>query len=113
MGLIWFLSSQEDVGPDLGGWALYATSLVHFGEFALLFVLWRWALGRTLPAAAIAIAWGALDEIHQTWVPGRDATPVDFAIDVAGIVLAAWLVARLSARARERSAARPTASRAR
>lgn len=94
MALIWWLSSKPDVGPDLGDWARLATSAVHFAQFGVLFALWWWALdGRALPAAAIALAWGGLDEIHQAWVPGRDADPIDFAVDAAGIAVA-WLVLR-------------------
>jgi hypothetical protein len=94
MGLIWYLSSQPDVGPDLGSWARLATSAVHFAQFAVLFALLWWALDRrALPAALIALAWAGLDEIHQSWVPNRDADPVDFLVDAAGIAVA-WLVLR-------------------
>ncbi|WP_259315903.1 VanZ family protein [Capillimicrobium parvum] len=102
MALIWYLSSQPDVGPDLGAWARLATSAVHFGQFAVLFALWWWALDRrALPAALITLAWAGLDEIHQSWVPRRDADPIDFAVDAAGI-LAAWLVLRAATARSER-----------
>jgi hypothetical protein len=102
MGLIWYLSSQPDVGPDLGGWARLATSAVHFAQFGVLCALWWWALdGRLLPAAAIALVWGALDELHQSWVPKRDADPIDLLVDAAGIAVAClvlrWLAARRTA----------------
>jgi hypothetical protein len=100
MGLIWYLSSQPDVGPDLGSWARLATSAVHFAQFAVLFALLWWALDRrALPAALIALAWAGLDEIHQSWVPNRDADPIDFVVDAAGIATA-WLVLRTAARRR-------------
>jgi peptidoglycan/LPS O-acetylase OafA/YrhL len=102
MGLIWYLSSQPDVGPDLGGWARLATSAVHFAQFGVLCALWWWALdGRLLPAAAIALVWGALDELHQSWVPKRDADPIDLLVDAAGVAVAClvlrWLAARRTA----------------
>jgi hypothetical protein len=113
MALIWWLSSRPDVGPDLGDWARLATSVVHFGEFAVLYALWWWALGgRALPAALIALGWGALDEIHQSWVPGRDADPIDFVVDAAGIATA-WVILRTAARPRRSSRSRdatPTAT---
>jgi len=94
MALIWYLSSQPDVGPDLGAWARLATSAVHFAQFAVLFALWWWALDRrALPAALITLAWAGLDEIHQSWVPRRDADPIDFVVDAAGIATA-WLLVR-------------------
>ena len=102
MAVIWVLSDQEQVGPDLGAWARLATSAVHFAEFAVLFALWRWALGphRAPLAAAIAFAWAILDEVHQSWVPGRDADPIDVLVDAAGIAVAWWLLARRDRRAR-------------
>ena len=94
MGAIWYLSDQPQVGPDLGAWARVATSAVHFGQFAVLYALWWWALdGRAAPAAAIALAWAGLDELHQAWVPDRDADPIDFLVDAAGIAVA-WLALR-------------------
>lgn len=93
MALIWYLSSQPDVGPDLGRWARLATSAAHFAQFGLLCALWWWALDRRLaPAAAIALAWGLLDELHQSWVPRRDADPIDVLVDAAGIAVACLLL---------------------
>lgn len=105
MALIWYLSSQPDVGPDLGAWARLATSAVHFAQFAVLFVALWWALNRqALPAALVALAWAGLDEIHQSWVPHRDADPIDFAVDAAGIA-AVWIVVRwATARRAQRTA---------
>ena len=94
MAAIWWLSDQASVGPDLGAWARVATSAVHFTEFAVLYALWWWALGGNARAAAvIALAWAGLDEVHQAWVPGRDADPIDFAVDAAGIATA-WAACR-------------------
>jgi VanZ family protein len=102
MAVIWWLSDQPSVGPDLGDWARLATSAVHFAEFALLYALWWWALrGNALAAAAIALAWAGLDEVHQSWVPGRDADPIDFVVDAAGIAFS-WALCRSLARRRRR-----------
>jgi VanZ family protein len=96
MAVIWWLSSKSEVGPDLGSWARLATSAVHFTQFGVLFLLWCWALdGRVRVAAAIALTWGGMDEIHQLWVPERDADPIDFLVDGAGIATA-WLALRAS-----------------
>ena len=41
----------------------------------------RWALPVVLAAA---VAWGAITELAQRWVPGRDADVLDLVADVAG-----------------------------
>lgn len=103
MGAIWYLSDQPQVGPDLGAWARLATSAAHFAQFAVLFALWWWALERrALPAAAIALAYAGLDELHQAWVPDRDADPIDFLVDAAGIATAWLALSRRPALARRR-----------
>ncbi|HUP66346.1 MAG TPA: VanZ family protein [Thermoanaerobaculia bacterium] len=82
--------------------------LAHFGEYGLLALLLVFALTAFDPervharslllAGAISIGWGALDEIHQSWVPGRDSSVKDFAFDALGTVAAlaatAWLARR-------------------
>ena len=80
-------------GPDTDVVSVAA----HFGEYvvlgALLFVaLWqtrpdtRWAL---LVAAAIGLAslYGASDEFHQLFVPGRLCDPADWLTDTLGAAL--------------------------
>ncbi len=99
MGLIFFLSAQPQLGPDLGGLDLALRKLAHMVEYGLLFLLWRRALPQATAwtAAAIAIGYAATDEIHQSFVDGRHATPVDVVIDSAGVAVA-WLAShRLTA----------------
>jgi VanZ family protein len=45
---------------------------------------WRWGVASLLICAAYA----ALDEFHQSFVPGRGAAPTDVLLDSAGAVLA-------------------------
>jgi VanZ family protein len=49
--------------------------------------------GAALLAAAIAIgiAYAALDEVHQVFVPSRTASPHDVVVDAAGVVVGALL----------------------
>jgi VanZ family protein len=49
--------------------------------------------GAALLAAAVAIgiAYAALDEFHQVFVPSRTASPEDVAVDAAGVVVGAVL----------------------
>jgi len=92
MGLIFFLSAQADLNSGLGGWDVVLRKLAHMAEFGLLWWLWQRALGRPLVAAAIALAYAASDEWHQSFVAGRVASPLDWAIDAAaiGIAFAVW-----------------------
>jgi VanZ family protein len=99
MGLIFYLSAQSDPGADIGSVGRIAA---HAGEYALLTALWWWALRPTLGARAVAAAavvsllYAISDEVHQSFVPGRDADPLDVAVDLGGIALAAWAVSRAS-----------------
>jgi len=109
MALIFFVSAQSHPGPDLPS---FTRVIAHFSEYALLAALWSWALApalgrRALPlAAAISFAWAVSDEIHQSFVPGRDSDPLDVVVDSFGIAAGLWL-SRLSAR-RAAGRRRPT-----
>lgn len=52
----------------------------------------------TLYAALAVILWGISDEFHQSFVPGRDASPWDVFADAVGFVLAVSLFATLTLR---------------
>lgn len=79
-----------------------------FGGFALVLLrAWaggRWAavtLGASARVAVVAIVYGAIDEWHQWFVPGRHADVLDLVADALGVVLAvglACLVGRLFGR---------------
>lgn len=92
MGTIWWLSSQGDTpGPPLPhprDWAAHFTAYL-----ALSFCLAR-ATGRRGLALVVAAWFGALDEVHQSFVPGREAGPGDWVFDVAGAWVGAWLALR-------------------
>ncbi len=105
MALIFYLSAQPSVGPDLPGWTRV---VAHFTEYALLATLWAWALtpalGRRAPfvAAAISLAYAVTDEYHQSFVDGRDSDPLDVLVDAAGIAFAISLRAARSRRTARR-----------
>jgi VanZ family protein len=69
--------------------------LAHLSEYGVLGLLWFRALvhGRktALFGAAgsllICVAWAALDEWHQSFVPSRTASVVDVAIDLSGALV--------------------------
>jgi len=86
--------------------------LLHLGAFAVLGGAATIGLRRALtlrPGAAAALgalcsaAFGALDEWHQSFVPGRDASLGDLLADALGAALAAAAIAALLTR--ERTAA--------
>ena len=97
MAVIFVLSAQPDLNSGLGTWDTILRKCAHMAEYGLLWFLWWRALGHgpKWPAAAIAIAYAATDELHQHFVEGRHGTPVDVLIDAAGIALAIVAVRRL------------------
>ena len=101
MAVIFFLSAQPSLDSGLGLADEIGRKLVHLGEYALLTFLWWRALRTVMPprqaafvALAVALAYAASDEYHQSFVEGRTGSPVDWAIDAAGAgLVAGWLVA--------------------
>jgi VanZ family protein len=72
----------------------------HFTEYAVLALLWAWALaaGRgldpvpsTTGAIVISLAWAMLDEAHQSFVPTRSPSLADVGVDALGAMVAAGL----------------------
>ena len=90
MALIFWLSAQPGLNSGLGVWDTVLRKLAHMLEFGLLWFLWWRALGYGSPAPAIAIAllYAATDELHQSFVADRVGSPLDWAIDAAGVGLA-------------------------
>ncbi len=105
MGVIFALSAQPDLGTDLGTIDLVGRKFVHAFEYGLLWLLWHRALGwrHAWAAAAIAIGYAATDELHQTFVDGRQGTPRDVAIDALGVAVAAFVHSRVRRRRRARA----------
>lgn len=106
MALIWTLSSfpaDEFVAlTDLSLDRIIKESL-HLVEFGILYLLFALALygngqltnKTSLLFAIIACLYGALDEIHQSFVPYRSATWIDLVKDVIGVTVAYYGVNRL------------------
>ena len=115
MGVIFLLSAQPNLKTDLGTLDLIGRKIIHMVEFGTLFALWLRALGGTARAAwwaaGIAIAYAISDEIHQSFVAGRDGAPRDVAIDSAGELIAALVARRWRGRAHGRPRTPPAAPR--
>lgn len=92
MLLIWALSSFP-IQVDLSRVPLRDKG-VHFVEYGALSVLLTYALRTTAPqrhpvltwatAVLITLVWGAIDEIHQAFVPGRFSDTGDLIADGCG-----------------------------
>ncbi|MGB2982258.1 MAG: VanZ family protein [Candidatus Bipolaricaulia bacterium] len=63
--------------------------MLHAIEFGLFFLLARNAIGRTSLALALTAAYAGSDELHQAFVPTRDASLVDWVFDLLGACAAA------------------------
>jgi VanZ family protein len=106
MALIFYLSAQPALAPDVPGWTRV---VAHFSQFALLAAAWAWALAPPLGrralalAAAISLAYAISDEYHQSFVEGRDADPLDVLVDAAGVAFALSLIAARGRRTARRA----------
>ena len=57
----------------------------------------------TLAAAAAVVLWAISDEMHQSFVPGRDASSADVVADAVGFGVSVLVAATLAAWRRERA----------
>src|SRR3954465_2721806 len=98
--VIFAFSSVPSLGTGLGTWDTVLRKGAHVTEYAILGGLLLRALGRDVPAFLAAVAYAATDELHQHFVAGRHASPVDVGIDAVGLALGmlVWLRVRQSCR---------------
>lgn len=100
MALIFALSSREQF-PKPPGVSLFSASIMaHLFLYGVLALLLMLAFDRDGPPSrstrlaviVVAVLYGATDEFHQSFVPGRDASGFDLAIDAVGATAAvvAW-----------------------
>ncbi len=102
MAALFGLSSVPGVIPEdapvpyqIFNWVPPAVqNLLHIPVYAGLAFLWRWALAallRPVPATVaaflITVAYGVLDEWHQSFVPGRFASLTDVLFNTIGACL--------------------------
>jgi len=101
MAALFLLSSIPD-DDGLGSRILFpppsVQNLLHVPVYAGLTWIWWRALTTPKPlakagwAATIAISYGALDEVHQMYVPGRYASVTDALLNAAGAAaVVAWV----------------------
>jgi VanZ family protein len=107
--IIFILSSIPSVNLPKFGW-LASDKMAHVGVFMVFAGLTCRALRHQqlfplfsrrafLFTVLFTAVYGALDELHQYFVPGRDSDPVDWIADVAGsivLVAAIWMWQKIS-----------------
>ena len=91
--VIFTLSSIPSLSTGLGTWDTILRKGAHLTEYAVLGALLFRALGREPLALAVGLAYAASDELHQHFVHGRHASPLDVAIDAVGVAagMLVWL----------------------
>src|SRR3954469_12134321 len=96
--VIFAFSSIPSLSSGLGTWDTILRKGAHVTEYAVLGGLLYRALVREPLALAAGIASAATDELHQHFVRGRHASPVDVAIDGVGVALGMLVWLRLRQR---------------
>lgn len=97
-GLIFYLSSQPHPEETLPSFVtLFSDKVLHVVEYAVLgglcYRAFRWGATASWGALAIPLAvsvtalYGLSDEIHQSFVPFRDASGLDWLADSIGAIL--------------------------
>lgn len=54
------------------------------------------SLARAFAITGVLAVWGAADELHQAWIPGRSMEGEDVAADVAGAIAGALIASALA-----------------
>jgi hypothetical protein len=92
LGLAYVGVQQDEVRVLYASWDKWFHAGVFFGVWFALRWCWAspfWVLSLT------CVGLGALAELHQGFMPGFDASWIDWAADVAGVALAHGLAAGL------------------
>ena len=99
-GFLFLLTSWPNP-PAVAAGGFPLDKLTHFVLYAVeAFLLSRavawpgrrgFALSRVLTVVGTMALWGAFDEAHQEWIPGRAMEAGDLAADVAGAAAGALL----------------------
>lgn len=117
MSLLWWSSSRELASASSGIWRGLLHNGMHVVAYSALgasFLLWfgRIDRGTLPPRAAVAsilasVAYGVVDEVHQSFVRGRTSSMVDVASDALGAALAVAVLGALVGQSRKCRSAVP------
>ena len=92
--LIFTLSAIPSLSTGLGVLDLVLRKCAHLVEYAILGAFVLRAIAHEPLAILLSSAYAATDELHQAFVAGRHASPVDWLIDTVGIVAGVFLLAK-------------------
>jgi VanZ family protein len=98
--VIFYFSSQphsaEETELFFGSWNLLVRKASHISEYTILTGLFWWLYQPSTRALTFAtlssICYAMMDEFHQSFVPGRGASPIDVLIDSSGVGVAVLLL---------------------
>ncbi len=86
MSFIFYLSSLSTTGiSGTQSQRFLILKTFHLIEYSILFLLLRFASGKTVPAVFLSYLFALSDEFHQSLVPGREGKFTDTLIDLLGI----------------------------
>ena len=96
--VIFALSSiQQITVAEFFLWDFAAKKVAHLGEYAVLYALILRAIEKKwVLSFFLTMIYAMSDEIHQSFVPGRTASILDFGIDLSGANLAAYTIWKLN-----------------
>lgn len=100
MGLLWFLSSRTPLvsaATNAGAMLHNAAHVVAYAALGAMALLAQTGTRASLPrqrwvAILMASVYGAVDELHQGYVPGRVQSLSDFGSDLCGALCGVLLV---------------------
>jgi VanZ family protein len=95
-GLIFTLSSIPSLDTGLGTADLVLRKCAHAAEYAILGALLQRAVRREPLAVLLGSVYAATDELHQSFVTGRQGSALDWLLDTGGVVVGVLLFARFA-----------------
>ena len=96
-GFIFALSSISQITvAEFFLWDFTAKKVAHVGEYAVLYALILRAIEKKwVLSFFLTMIYAVSDEIHQSFVPGRNAAVYDLAFDFSGAVISAYIIWKL------------------
>lgn len=94
MGIIFYFSSRQTTG--IGGdsyWLRFSIlKSFHLIEYAILFILWFFALKKYNLSFLFSYIYSFTDEFHQYFIPGRTGRIRDTFFDLSGIIIGLLII---------------------
>ena len=96
-GVIFALSSISQITvAEFFLWDFAAKKVAHLAEYAVLYALFLRATEKNwVLSFFLTMIYAATDEIHQSFVPGRNAAVYDLAFDFSGAAISAYVICKL------------------